>query len=131
MKRSPTIDTRGKVHLWVLAAFLATPLTAVALSLNPATDVVPRIFSPNGDGINDAVFFKVNNPQQSFVSGVVLDSSGAQVASLSPAPGGIPTADSLYWNGRDTSGDVVPPGPYIYRIEGDGLPISGVVVVVR
>lgn len=131
MKRSPTIDNTGRLIRWALATLLATPAAGVCLSLNPATDVVPRVFSPNGDGINDMVFFNVNNPSQSQISGVVLDMTGAHVASLVPAPNRISTPDSLVWNGRDESGSVVPSGSYVYRIDGDGSIVSGVVVVAR
>jgi hypothetical protein len=131
MRRTTTKDIIGTVRFWVLATLVATPTAALCLSLNPSTGVVPRIFSPNGDGINDMVFFIVENPTQSFVSGVVLDMTGAQVALLSPAQNNTPTPDSLVWNGRDENGHVVPSGPYVYRIDGDGSVLSGVVVVAR
>jgi flagellar hook assembly protein FlgD len=125
------IDNLFRVILGVGIVLLASPVAVRSLSLNPDTDVIPRIFSPNNDGINDVVFFKVNNPQQTPMAGVVLDMSGAQVATLVLAPNGIPTADSLMWSGRDENGSLVPPGPYIYRIDGDGSILTGVVVVAR
>ena len=131
MRRTPTIDNILVVFIGIITILLATPVVGFAIALNPATDVVPRVFSPNGDGINDVVFFKVDNPRQSQVIGLVFDMSGAHVASLAPAPNNLPTADSLYWNGRDENGSLVPPGPYIYRIDGDGSVLSGVVVVAR
>ena len=76
---------------------LAVPMVGFAMTLDPSTDVVPRIFSPNGDGVNDVVFFKVDNPRQTQVAGVIFDMTGAQVSSLLPAPNNLPTADSLYW----------------------------------
>lgn len=119
------------VFIGIIAILLAAPAGGFAISLNPSTDVVPRVFSPNGDGINDVVFFKVDNPRQSQVFGIVCDLNGAQVASLIPTTNNLPTADSLYWNGRDENGSIVPSGPYIYRIDGDGSVLSGVVVVAR
>ncbi|MBK8872101.1 MAG: gliding motility-associated C-terminal domain-containing protein [Elusimicrobia bacterium] len=91
--------------------------------------MVPRIFSPNGDGINDGVYFQLTNPTQSQISGIVLDMSGAKVAEINVSPTG--EADLYYWNGRDENGCVVPAGPYIYRIDGEGGIVSGVVVVAR
>lgn len=119
------------ILIGIMTILLATPVAGFAIALNPSTDVVPRVFSPNGDGINDVVFFKVDNPRQTQVIGLVFDMSGAQVAFLAPAPNNLPTADSLYWNGRDENGSLVPPGPYIYRIDGDGSILSGIVVVAR
>lgn len=115
----------------MIALILATPVVGSCLFLNPATDVVPRIFSPNGDGINDVVYFKVDNPSVVQVSGVVVDMSGARVASLVPVSGSVPTPDSLVWDGKDESGNRVPSGPYVYRIDGGGSVLSGVVVVAR
>ena len=131
MRRTSTIDNILLVFIGVIAIPLAVPMVGFAMTLDPSTDVVPRIFSPNGDGVNDLVFFKVDNPRQTQVAGVIFDMTGAQVSSLLPAPNNLPTADSLYWNGRDENGSIVPPGPYLYRIDGDGSVISGVVVVAR
>ena len=131
MRRTPTIDTLVFVFIGILTTLLATPVDGVCLSLNPATDIVPRIFSPNGDGINDVVYFKVDNPNLSRVSGAVFDMSGAQVASLAPVTDNIPTPDSLVWNGKDQNGNSVPSGPYVFRIDGEGSVLSGVVVVAR
>ena len=127
MRKTTTIDTI--VRFGILAFVLFAPLAARAISLNPATDVVPRIFSPNGDGINDGVYFQLTNPTQSQISGIVLDMSGAKVAEINVSPTG--GADLYYWNGRDENGCVVPAGPYIYLIDGEGAIVSGVVVVAR
>ena len=119
------------IFIGMIAIVLATPVVGTCLSLNPATDVVPRIFSPNGDGINDVVYFKVDNPRLAHVSGVVIDMTGAHVASLVAVSDNIPTPDSLVWDGKDDNGNQVPSGPYVYRIDGDGSILSGVVVVAR
>lgn len=131
MRRTPTTDNRVIVLIGIMAIILATPVAGVCLSLNPQTDVVPRIFSPNGDGINDVVFFKLDNPRMVQVFGEVIDMSGAHVASLAPVSDNIPSPDSLVWNGRDDNGNGVPSGPYVYRIDGDGSVVSGIVVVAR
>lgn len=113
---------------WGGMALFAVP--AFALTLNP-NGVVPRIFSPNNDGINDVVYFALDNPTLTGVSGKIMDVSGADVAELQAAGPLGPTFDSLVWDGRDRSGEPVPAGPYLYLIEGGGARISGVVVVAR
>ena len=108
MKQASTNDNLKIGFLGIVAMVLATPAVGFSISLNPASDVVPRVFSPNDDGVNDVVFFNVDNPRQSHVSGVIIDMTGARVASLLTVSGNIPTADSLVWNGRDESGNSVP-----------------------
>ena len=131
MRRTPTIDNMVMLFVGIIAIILATPVVGNCLSLNPDTDVVPRIFSPNDDGINDVVYFKVFNPRLAQVSGVVIDMTGAHVASLVAVSDNVPTPDSLVWDGKDQNGNRVPSGPYVYRIDGDGSVFSGIVVVAR
>lgn len=103
---------------------------ATELSLDKAA-VFPQIFSPNGDGLNDVIYFVVENPKQSSVSGRIIDMGGAQVGTLRPAGAGAPTADTLMWDGRDSTGKIVPPGVYIYEIKGEGKTITGTMVIAR
>ncbi len=103
---------------------------ATELTLDKAS-VFPQIFSPNGDGINDLIYFVIQNPKQSSVSGKILDMSGAEVGVLRPAGAGAPTADTLMWDGHDSSGHIVPPGVYIYQIKGEGKTITGSMVIAR
>lgn len=103
---------------------------ATELTLDKAA-VFPQIFSPNGDGINDLIYFVIQNPKQSEVSGKIIDMGGAEVGVLRPAGAGAPTADSLMWDGRDSSGNIVPPGVYIYQIKGEGKTITGTMVIAR
>lgn len=103
---------------------------ATELTLDKAS-VFPQIFSPNGDGINDVIYFMIENPKQSSVSGKILDMGGAEVGILRPAGAGAPTADTLTWDGKDSSGHLVPPGVYIYKITGEGKTITGSLVVAR
>lgn len=103
---------------------------ATELTLDKAS-VFPQIFSPNGDGINDIIYFVVQNPRLSEVTGRIIDMGGAEVGVLRPAGAGAPTSDTLMWDGRDTSGHIVPPGVYIYQIKGEGKTITGSMVVAR
>ena len=88
--------------------------------------VHPRTFSPNGDGLNDFVFFDLNNSGGEAVSGQVFDIQSAEVSDieiLSPA--------RLRWNGKDSSGRSVPDGIYIYQIKVGDKRVTGTVVVVK
>jgi hypothetical protein len=94
-------------------------------------NVFPRLFSPNGDGMNDFVYFIVENPLLAGVSGKIYDVLGAEVSEIKPATEGAPTTNSLIWDGRDKSGSIVPAGVYIYEITGEGKSITGTVVVIQ
>lgn len=94
-------------------------------------NVFPRIFTPNGDGINDVVYFVIENPKGSPIDGKIYDVGGNEVSDIRPAGAGAPTADTLEWNGRDRKGDLVPAGVYIYRIKGEGKKMTGTVVVAK
>lgn len=103
---------------------------ATELTLDKAA-VFPQIFSPNGDGINDLIYFVIQNPKQSTVSGKIIDMGGADVGVLRTAGAGAPTEDTLMWDGRDSSGHIVPPGVYMYEIKGEGKTITGTMVIAR
>lgn len=103
--------------------------TSQDLTLDRAS-VVPRIFTPNGDGINDAVYFYLENPRLSGVEGWIIDMSGADINRLTPA--GAASAHNVFmWDGRDASGQTVPAGVYIYKIQGEGKTFTGSVVVAK
>jgi hypothetical protein len=103
---------------------------ATELTLDKAA-VFPKIFSPNGDGINDFIYFVIQNPKQSGVSGRIINMGGTEVSVLRPAGAGAPTEDTLMWDGRDASGHLVPPGVYIYEVKGEGKTITGTMVIAR
>ncbi len=106
------------------------PQQAPAWSLVKA-DVTPRLFTPNGDGINDSVVFVIQNNSLATIYGKIFDSAGGEISDIKPAPSHIPTFDSMVWDGRDSGGNVVPAGVYIYEFKGEELIINGTVVVVK
>lgn len=124
-------DVRRRALRAALTGAIALGAVSVRALTLPSDGVIPRLFSPNGDGINDVVFFALDNPTLADVSGRVIDSSGGEVAELAPAGPSGPTPDSLVWDGRDRSGRIVRSGPYLFEIQGGGRRISGVVVVVQ
>jgi hypothetical protein len=66
------------------------------LSLEQA-NVFPRLFTPNGDGFNDLVYFVLENPNNTDVKGHVFDSAGRSVGMLRSAVGGIGIGTTLTW----------------------------------
>src|SRR5262249_29263840 len=55
---------------------------ATSLSLDKG-NVYPRVITPNGDGLNDRVYFVFENPNGSSVNGEILDTQGRHIANLS------------------------------------------------
>jgi hypothetical protein len=94
-------------------------------------NVFPRIFSPNGDNLNDFVYFVVENPQSSPLEGTIYALSGGEVASLEFAGAGAPTPSTLVWDGKDRAEETVPAGVYLYEIRGEGKIIQGTVIVAK
>ena len=80
--------------------------------------LIPSVFSPNGDGINDAVRIECNvlnlvGPVQ--VESSIYDLSGRLLGVVSSDW----TSSGRYvgaWDGRDERGEQVPPGLYILRV---------------
>ncbi|MDR0676677.1 MAG: gliding motility-associated C-terminal domain-containing protein [Elusimicrobiota bacterium] len=66
-----------------------------------------RIFTPNGDGINDKILF--NNLDNEKLTLKFFDINGRKVRELKEAP--------YEWNGRDASGRLVESGLYIYQFK--------------
>jgi hypothetical protein len=92
------------------------------------TKVYPRIITPNGDGWNDKVVFQFDNPELLPLSGHMYDITGTKVADLKAGP---QPDSTLIWDGKDSSGRVVPAGIYLYQIESAGSKMTGTVVVAR
>ena len=100
-----------------------------------------RIVTPNGDGINDLIFFCFENPQDSDISGKIYTVLGTEVASISPrsnrtgvagagCPASIIRAQYATWNGM-ADNTRVSSGVYVYRIKSEDQVFSGTVIVVR
>ena len=89
---------------------------------------VPQVFTPNGDGINEATeigydILAVTRPTDVTVQ--VFDLSGQLVRSLyrgSDLSGHFDAkrVPQLTWNGRNEAGDIVPPGLYLVTLTVDG-----------
>ncbi len=88
----------------------------------------PPTFTPNGDGVNDAVdisfaLFKATGAQPK-VS--IVDLAGRLVAEL--VAGGPGDRKTFVWDGRDLKGSVVAPGIYLCHIDPDADANTGRIV---
>ncbi len=95
------------------------------------TQTVPRkIFTPNGDGVNDVFNILYENPEGLDITDAkVYDLSGAQIASLKP--GTYNTEASLSWDGVRSNGEKAAAGIYIYQFKAGGKYYNGTVVLAR
>lgn len=80
--------------------------------------VVPAVFSPNGDGINDRTavelsIFHLEGTKELRVA--IYDLSGRRVRDLSANTGHPSGERRIEWDGRDEAGVVVAPGIYLAR----------------
>jgi hypothetical protein len=93
------------------------------------TDVTPRIVTPNGDALNDVIFFRFDDVLSGLpVQSSVFDVHGAKVGGLRIDP----SNDTLMtWDGRDDNGNLMPAGIYVYMIEIGKNRATGTVVVAR
>lgn len=92
-----------------------------------ASSLSSRIFTPNGDGLNDVMIFTYDpGPNNVQAVGRVYNLHGEHIADL--VPGAVP--NTLIWDGK-MNGHVVSSGVYVYRISGGGKTFSGTVVVAR
>ena len=80
-------------------------------------EVIPPLFSPNGDGVNDRVeirfvTLKVAAPEPKVQ---IFNLAGCLVAQLSLSTTG--SLRSYIWNGADAQGAAAPPGIYLCRLD--------------
>lgn len=98
------------------------------------TQITPRkIFTPNGDGVNDEIILFLENPNDSIISQArIFDLTGADVAEFEQGVvAGQQGVISLKWNGKDRAGNYVRSGVYIYQVKAEGKTLNGTMVVAR
>ena len=78
------------------------------------------VFTPNGDEINEdaRVSFDLFSVNGGMLGVAVLDLAGQKIATLLEQPA-IAGPYSAVWDGRNSSGETVPPGIYLVRVEVD------------
>jgi hypothetical protein len=83
--------------------------------------ISPRVLTPNGDGVNDALQVKldlVNVLESRPMYLRIFDLAGRGVHQVERQV--MAGAQELAWDGRDGSGALVPPGAYMVRLEVEG-----------
>jgi hypothetical protein len=82
---------------------------------------VPKVFTPNDDGANDVASISYDLLEiigSTEVTITISDLAGRMVREVYAGADAIGHYERE-WNGRDDSGQLVPPGIYLYRIEVD------------
>ena len=97
--------------------------TPIGGALFADVQVTPKIFTPNGDGINETliVVYKLREvTQPRAISVHIFNLAGTQVATLAPllSQSGEFTR---HWDGRGNDGQLLPPGTYIYQLSIDAI----------
>ena len=99
--------------------------------VRPTITVAPDTVFCDGDSAvltsSPAVEYLWNDLVQSMTSSIVVDITGAFVSDLNW--GG--DNSSLKWDGKDSNGNIVREGVYVYRIKADKKVINGTVVVMK
>jgi len=104
---------------------VSTNSLRVALTQKSVGEIVrgvefnPRVFTPNGDGINDAIeieytVIQISEPKPIKVAIYDLAGNLVRVLAKRDQIGGIYTET---WDGRNEGGDTVPPGSYLVLLE--------------
>ena len=89
------------------------------LDLTPTAEyeVVPGVFSPDGDGWQDYCQLLYKTNQNGLMASItVVDAAGRTVRQLIPQAL-LATAGYFTWNGNNEQGQVCPPGAYLFIIQ--------------
>lgn len=129
LERNPIhkYDTTGDVIVSLIAN-RGTDCTDTALinikllDVDPSKRVVPNVFSPNGDNINDVFTITGGNVSCAIQKMSIYNRWGKLLHEIS-------NVDVWEWDGR-IGGSIVPPGVYFYSIVGKGFEDVGMINVI-
>ena len=96
---------------------------------SPSEMIVPNIFSPNGDGVND-LFILQRSANITEINAQIFDRWGHKVYELNTSVG------QIEWDGMTQAGKEAPEGSYFYIIkakgsDGKGYDLKGTVTLTR
>lgn len=95
-------------------------------------DAVPRIITPNNDGINDRAMFRFANPQGRSITLKIYDINSVLVKDIGETTAASDTpGEHIFWDGLDDNNRIVAPGVYVYQLELEEKIINGTIVVAR
>ena len=114
--------SRGLVSAYAENASCASS-DSVYVDIPILADVIPNVYTPNGDGIND--FFEFGNLDrcENYLLRV-FNRWGVEVYQSNQVPG-------ERWDGRSFSGQALNTGVYFFVLEGDGVDYRGAVTLIR
>jgi len=133
-KMKNSIESMKSRPILLLVLSLCIPLVSLSLSGGESIggvtllSVSPRVVTPNGDSLNDVIFFKFDTALSGLpVESSILDINGAKVSDM------ILNSDetALTWDGKDTGGRVLPSGIYLYAIRIGKNIATGTIVVAK
>ena len=130
--------TEGDVGVAASSQSLVVVADLRQASLFADPRVVPRVLTPNGDGINERaeLSFSVYRMEGPGIFDVgVYDLTGYRVRDLSFARPQASGKHRIFWDGRDDGGDLLAPGLYLLQIRfsvdsGDVTPFAAAVALV-
>ncbi|MBD0350970.1 MAG: gliding motility-associated C-terminal domain-containing protein, partial [Flavisolibacter sp.] len=99
-------------------------------------EIIPKTFSPDGDGVDDAAFIHYQAVEPGFVASVTIyDSNGRPVRSLVHNQT-LGLKGSWSWDGLDAKGQKLPIGIYIiytelFNLQGKREQFKNTVVLAR
>lgn len=92
-------------------ACIGTATAVVDVEL-PSEMIIPNVFTPNGDGVNDA--FTLRTTTMTEITCLIFDRWGVKMYDVSSDKGNIS------WDGKNLQNKEVPDGTYFYIIKGKG-----------
>ncbi len=113
-----------------LLALISYPSGVSSIAL--LESIPGKVFTPNGDGVNDRFILVIENASGSiFSQKSVYDLRGNEVADLQVLGDETAARAVFIWDGRNQSGDIVRSGVYIYQLQAESKIINGTIVVAR